>query len=294
MIMSLTLTQRARGATLMLAAMATLAATASAALAADTKPLTSPRVYVFDCGTIEVTDISVFSPGVDRGKKKTLTDSCYLIAHPKGNLVWDTGFSDELAAVAEGKKVSDNFHVRLKKPLAAQLKEAGYTPADVNFLGLSHMHFDHIGNVGLFPKATLLMQKEEYESAMGPDAAKFGNDPKNYPTLAANPNQQLSGDHDVFGDGTVVIKRAIGHTPGHQSLFVKLKKTGNVVLSGDLAHFTKNWTHRRVPSFNFDKAQSVKAMDDMAAFMKANKATFWIQHDLEQNARLRRAPKYYE
>jgi len=283
----MTLTKRALCASLLLLG--------STAFAADSAPaVTSPRLYVFDCGTIDVTDISVFSPGVDVGKKKTLTDSCYLVVHPKGTLVWDTGFSDEMAALPEGKQVSPNFHVRLKKPLAAQLKDAGYAPDTVTFLGLSHMHFDHIGNVGLFPKATLLMQKEEYVSAFGPDAAKFGNDAKNYPTLGANPNQQLTGDHDVFGDGTVVIKRAIGHTPGHQSLFVKLKKTGNVLVSGDLAHFTKNWENKRVPSFNFDKEASVKAMNEMDAFIKANKAKLWIQHDLEQNAHIKHAPKFYD
>ena len=283
----MTLMKRALCASLML-----LGSTAFAAQSA-TAP-TSPRLYAFNCGTIEVSDISVFSPGVDVGKKKTLTDSCYLIVHPKGALMWDTGLSDEIAAMPDGKKLGEKFHGTLKKTVAAQLKEAGFTPDSVTHLGLSHMHFDHIGNVGLFPKATLLMQKEEYASAFGTDAAKFGNDAKNYPTLGANPKQELSGDHDVFGDGSVVIKRAAGHTPGHQTLFVKLKKTGNVLLSGDLAHFTKNWDNRRVPSFNFDKDMSVKAMDDMAAFMKENKATFWIQHDLEQNRKIKRAPKFYE
>lgn len=257
------------------------------------KPVTTPRVYVFDCGTVEVKDISVFSPGVDVGKKKTLTDSCYLVVHPKGTLMWDTGLPDELASAPAGKDVP-GFHMTLKKTLVSQMKEAGYTPAAVTHLGLSHMHFDHTGNVALFPKATLLMQKEEYESATGPDAAKFGNDPKTYPTLAANPVEKLSGDHDVFGDGTVVIKRALGHTPGHQALFLKLKKTGNILLSGDMAHFTKNWENRRVPSFNFDKETSVKTMNQMADFIKANKATLWIQHDLEQNLRIKDAPKYYE
>ncbi len=283
----MTLIKRALCASLML-----LGSTAFAAETA-TAP-TSPRLYAFNCGTIDVSDISVFSPGVDVGKKKTLTDSCYLIVHPKGALMWDTGLSDEIAAMPGGKKLSEKFHGSLKKTVASQLKEAGFTPDSVTHLGISHMHFDHIGNVGLFPKATLLMQKEEFASAFGPDAAKFGNDAKNYPTLGANPKQEIAGDHDVFGDGTVVIKAAKGHTPGHQVLFVKLKKTGNVLLSGDLAHFTKNWDNRRVPSFNFDKEMSVKAMNDMAAFMKENKAKFWIQHDLEQNQKIRHAPKFYD
>lgn len=283
----MTLIKRALCASLML-----LGSTAFAAGTAATPA--SLRLYVMDCGTIDVKDVAEFSPGVDVGMKKTLTDSCYLIMHPKGVLMWDTGLSDDIAAMPDGKQLGTNYHVSLKKTVAAQLKEAGVAPDTVTYLGLSHMHFDHIGNVGLFPKATLLMQKEELASAFGPDAAKFGNDPNKYPTLGANPRQELTGDHDVFGDGSVIIKRTTGHTPGHQSLFIKLQKTGNVVLSGDLAHFTKNWENRRVPSFNYDKEMSAKSLKDMTAFVKENKAQFWIQHDLEQNQKIKHAPKYYD
>lgn len=281
----MSLTLRALGTSLALMSVSALAANPA---------VPSLRLYVLDCGTVEVSDISAFSPGVDKGKKKMLADTCYLLAHPKGTLVWDTGFPDALAGQPAGTQVTPNFRVRLPRTLAGQLKEIGYEPGEVTFLGLSHMHSDHIGNVGLFPNATLLMQAEEYAAAFGPDHAKFGNDPKNYPTLSSNPVTKLTGDHDVFGDGSVVIKRATGHTPGHQALFVKLPKTGNILLSGDLAHFTKNWKNRRVPGFNFDKETSVKAMDDMAKFIKKNKATLWIQHDLEQNAKIRHAPKFYE
>jgi glyoxylase-like metal-dependent hydrolase (beta-lactamase superfamily II) len=253
----------------------------------------SLRVYAFDCGTVTVSDLSVFN-GVDKGKEKVLTDSCYLVAHPKGTLMWDTGFNDKVAAMPDGVKINAVFHARLKKSLADQFKSIGYSMDDVTYLGISHMHFDHTGNVGLFPKATLLMQKEEYEAALGPDAAKFGNNPQNYPTLGGNPAKQLTGDHDVFGDGSVIIKRTLGHSPGHQSLFLKLPKTGNVLLSGDMVHFTDNWEKRRVPGMNFNKELSAKTMEEMDAFMKANKATLWIQHDLEQNAALPRAPHFFE
>ncbi len=265
------------------------------AFAAETAPAVSAlRVYVFNCGTIEVSDVSVFSPGFNKGKRKVLTDSCYLIAHPKGTLMWDAGFSDSLVAEKGGKKVSDVFHVRLKKTLASQFKKIGYAPDGVNYLGLSHMHFDHIGNVGMFPRSTLLMQKEEHDSAFGADSKKFGNDPAQYPTLKDNPVKILTGDFDVFGDGSVLIKRAPGHTPGHQALFLKLKKTGNVLLSGDLVHFTDNWKNKRVPGFNFDKEQSLNSMNEADKFIKDNKATLWIQHDAEQNAKIKHAPAYYE
>jgi N-acyl homoserine lactone hydrolase len=268
---------------------------ASSAFGADKAPAVAAlRVYVFNCGTIDVSDVSVFSPGVDKDKRKTLTDSCYLIAHPKGSLMWDTGLSDGLAAEPDGKKADEVFHVRLKQTLASQFKKIGRDPGDVKYLGLSHMHFDHIGNVGLFPRSTLLMQKEEHDSAFGADPKKFGNDPANYPTLKDNPVKTLSGDFDVFGDGSVVIKRAPGHTPGHQALFLKLKKTGNVLLSGDLVHFTENWKNKRVPGFNFDKEASLKSMNEAEKFLKDNKATLWIQHDAEQNAKIRHAPAYYE
>lgn len=251
------------------------------------------KLYVFECGTIDVADISVFQPGIGKNQHKRLTDSCYLIAHPKGTLLWDAGLPDQLAQIPEGKTFMV-FTMRVPKTLASQLQEIGYVPDRIDYLGISHMHTDHIGNAPLFPRAMLLMQKEEYAAAFGPEPAKYGFDPANYPTLKNNPVQQLDGDYDVFGDGTVVIKRALGHTPGHQALFVKLAQTGNILLSGDLVHFTDNWTHKRVPGFNFDKARSLKTMEETGQFLKANNATLWIQHDLEQSAGIRHAPAYYE
>lgn len=279
-------------------ALATLAACATQA-PGPAAPVAGPvvnklRVYVLDCGHIDVLDESIFSPGVHQGRHKTLVGSCYLVAHPKGVLLWDTGLSDAIATKPEGEKVGNAFVLKVKKTLAAQLKEIGYAPEQVKYLGISHMHFDHVGNASYFPKATVLMQKEERDAAFGPDAAKFGFDPSTYPTLPGNPMTTLQGDYDLFGDGSVVIKRALGHTPGHQALFLRLPKTGNVLLSGDLVHFTDNWVHKRVPSFNFDKAVSVQTMQETETFLKENKAVLWIQHDAEQNATLRHAPAYYE
>jgi len=252
------------------------------------------RLYVFNCGSIEVLDVSVFHPGTGKGERKMLTDSCYLVVHPYGSLLWDAGLPDRLAQVPEGKTVYDLFTMRVAKTLAAQLQEIGQGPETIGYLGISHMHGDHVGNVGLFPRATLLIQKEEHTAAFGPDAGKFGFDPALYASLRSNPVKVLEGDHDVFGDGAVIIKRTPGHTPGHQALYIKLPKTGNILLSGDLVHFTDNWTHKRIPGFNFDKERSLRTMQEVDAFLKANQATLWIQHDLEQNAGIRHAPAYYE
>lgn len=257
------------------------------------KPAT-PRLYVLDCGNIEVLDVSVFHPGIDQGKHKTLTDSCYLIVHPNGTLLWDAGLPDALAKTPEGMLWLDTFRLKVTHPLAAQLQQIGYAPDTIQYLGISHLHGDHIGNVNLLPKALLLIQAEEYAAGFGADAAKYGFDPSGYATLRGNPVKQLQGDYDVFGDGSVVIKRTLGHTPGHQALFVKLHNSGNILLSGDLVHFTDNWIHKRVPGFNFDKALTVQTMNEVEQFLKAQHAQLWIQHDLEQNAGIRHAPAFYD
>ena len=251
------------------------------------------RLYAFECGQIEIHDVSLFHPAYGKGEKKRLAASCYLIKHPKGTLEWDAGISDELAKKPEGV-TNPIATMRVQKTLASQYQAIGVAPDSVTYLGISHMHPDHSGNVNLFPHATLLMQKEEYDAAFSPDPTKFHFDPTVYPTLKNNPVKKLEGDLDVFGDGTVVIKRELGHTPGHQVLFVKLPKTGNILLSGDLVHFTENWQKRNVPVFNFDKDQSLKTMNDLDAFMKANNAQLWIQHDYEQNQTIKHAPEYYE
>jgi len=259
-----------------------------------TAPPSALRLYVFNCGTIDVLDVSVFQPGIGKGERKTLTNSCYLVVHPKGTLLWDAGLPDALVQTPEGKTFMNTFVLRVSKTLAAQLKEIGYAPETISNLGISHMHGDHVGNVDLFPRAMLLMQKEEYEAAFGPEPGKYGFDPAAYSTLRSNPVKTLEGDYDVFGDGTVVIKRMLGHTPGHQTLYVRLPKTGNIFLSGDLVHYTDNWVHKRVPSFNFDKERSIKSMEETEQFLKANHAILWIQHDLEQNAGIKHAPAYYD
>jgi glyoxylase-like metal-dependent hydrolase (beta-lactamase superfamily II) len=250
---------------------------------------------VIECGENRVTDVSAWSPGVNVGQPFTFSNHCYLIRHAKGWFLWDTGNSDALAALPNGLTVANGrITAFMRKPLAASLKEIGVAPGDIKHLAMSHTHADHSGNANLFTAATLYMQEPEYEAAFGPEPQKFGLNPAVYGKLKENIVIKLNGDHDVFGDGSVVIKYTPGHTPGHQSLFVRLPKTGPVLLSGDMVHFQDNWTHKRVPQFNFNREQSLQSMSAMEAFLKETRAQLWINHDPVQRAGIPMAPQSVE
>lgn len=253
------------------------------------------RMYVFDCGVNRTTDLSRWSPGANVGRAWEFSDNCYLIKHAKGWLLWDSGLSDAIAAMPDGLTGAGGaLNSRVTKTLRAQLAEIGVAPTQITHVAFSHTHSDHVGNANYFTAATLYIQQAEYDAAFGPNAAKFGFNPINYEKLRANPVMKLNGDHDVFGDGSVVIIATPGHTPGHQSLLVRLPKRGPVVLSGDMVHFRDNWEQRRVPSMNVDRDQSTKSMDKVAALLAAERAELWINHDKAQSDGIPKSPKFIE
>ena len=253
---------------------------------AQTKPAVE-RLYILNCGEGVAGDISRWSPGVNVGKPMDFVDNCYLIKHTQGWLLWDTGVADAIAAIPDGQAPSDPraTHWRRPKTLASQLDQLGVKPSDIKFLAISHTHPDHVGNVGLFPTSMLLVQKAEYEWPSPLGVARF---------KAEHPVSKLEGDHDVFGDGTITIIATAGHTPGHQSLLVKLPKTGAVLLSGDAVHFKDNWDNRRVPTLNTDSDKSVASMQRIADILAKEKAQLWINHDKAQRDSLKMAPGFYD
>jgi N-acyl homoserine lactone hydrolase len=244
------------------------------------------KLYVFDCGVGHAPDQSRWSPGVNVGKPLDVSGNCYLIHHAQGYLIWDTGVTDAVAAMADGQPGQNgapSWH--RAKTLAAQLEEIGVKPSDVRYIAVSHTHPDHIGNVELFPKAELLVQKAEYDWPSPFGVGRFKPE---------HPVTKLAGDHDVFGDGSVTIISTPGHTPGHQSLLVKLPHTGSVLLSGDAVHFKDNWDNRRVPAGNTDKDQTVASMQHMADVMAQNHAELWINHDKAQTDMQKHSPQFYD
>jgi len=244
------------------------------------------RLYVLDCGEGVAGDISRWSPGVNVGKSMDFADSCYLIKHSQGWLLWDTGVADAIAAMPDGQRPADPraIHWRRAKTILGQLEQIGVMPSDIKYVAVSHSHPDHIGNVAMFPKSTLLVQKAEYDWP-APGGPRFK------PEL---PVIKLEGDRDVFGDGSIILLFTPGHTPGHQSLLVKLPKTGAVVLTGDAAHFRENWDNRRVPEINFNKEQTTASMKRLADILAKDNAQLWINHDKMQRDGQKLSPEFYE
>ena len=250
------------------------------------------RLYVLYCGEAQIPDVSAWSPGFNVGQAAVFSDNCYLIRHGDEWMLWDSGYPDSLVDKPDGIVGPRSTALR-RRTLVSQLAEIGVAPEQIQRLAFSHSHGDHVGNGNLFTAATLYIQKAEYEAAFGPEPGKFGFVPATYDRLRGGRVVQLDGDFDVFGDGSVRILSTPGHTPGHQSLLVRLSETGAIVLSGDAAHFEENFTRRRVPGFNFDKEQSLQSMDKLDRILRAERARLWINHDAAQNATLLHAPKFY-
>ncbi|MBI3374667.1 MAG: N-acyl homoserine lactonase family protein [Betaproteobacteria bacterium] len=253
------------------------------------------RMYVINCGENRTNDLSRWTPGLNEGKAWVFSNHCYLIQHARGWMLWDTGISDLVAASPNGVTTANGLiNARMPKPLSESLRELGVAPGAIKYLAMSHLHADHCGNANLFTAATLYMQENEYNAAFGPEPQKFNFVASNFEKLRASPAVKLKGDHDVFGDGSVVIKSAPGHTLGHQTLLVRLPKAGPVLLSGDMAHLQDNWEQQRVPSMNFNKDQSTQSMQSMRAFIAQTGAQLWINHDMAQSSRIPKAPAYVE
>jgi len=257
------------------------------------QPPASPRIYIFDCGDIKGLDPSLF-----RFKKEELaaTDfvvTCYLIAHPRGTLMWDVGVIPDSAFKADGAPVTVGRST-VTKPLRVQLASAGYRPADITYLALSHYHSDHTANANDFAASTWIVQQAERD-VMFAEKPPGIVQPAHFSALKDAKTIILKNeDHDVFGDGTVVIRSTPGHTPGHQALFVRLSKTGPILLAGDLYHYPEEQTFNRFPTFEFNVEQSAASRAKMAELVKQTGAQMWIEHDMATHAKLKKAPAYYE
>ena len=261
---------------------------------------TALRLYVFDCGTLEG-DPARFNLKREEMATTDMSVACYLIAHPNGTLIWDTGAVPDSDVKSENQRTRHHLvlsnterYVTIARSLNSQVREAGYAPEHMTYLALSHYHYDHTANANEFANATWLVRQVERD-------AMFAQKPPDLIQLAtfnALGNSKTviikSDDYDVFRDGSVIIKWAPGHTPGHQVLFVKLAKTGPVLLSGDLYHYPEERMLDRVPTFDVNADQTRRTRTALDAFLKKSGGQLWIQHDFKANSALKKGPAFYD
>jgi glyoxylase-like metal-dependent hydrolase (beta-lactamase superfamily II) len=257
------------------------------------------KLYRLDCGRSLANDESIWTPGENQGHSIEFSSTCWLVKRGNQWLLWDTGVPEATVNDPNGWSTLPKLIVyHLDKTLTGQLAEIGLKPPDVTYVAISHTHGDHIGNVGLFPDAEILIQRTEYEWIHG------GNGPnENVNQLMAlarrligNPRhiRLIDGDLDVFGDGSVTLISTPGHTLGSQSLLVHLKNSGFTILSGDVVHLEENFAKSRVPSLNTDKQASIESMEKIRQIIKTYKAIMFINHDKKQTDGLKLLPAYYD
>jgi len=291
---------------IILAALFVLLVPAGARAGASSSSRTVPdllRLYVLDCGAIHVADTARYELQRDEVETSELSVACFLVVHPKkGALIWDVGaVPDSEWRPTEGTFVHQLSlpdgqirDITLTRPLGAQLAAIGYPPSKIRYIALSHYHYDHTANANSFANSTWLVRRVERD-AMFATAAPGTTRPDTYAQLKSAKTILIETDQfDVFGDSSVVIKFAPGHTPGHQMLLLRLKHTGPVLLSGDLYHFPQERTLNRFPVFEFDKEQTRRTRMEIDEFLRTTRASLWIQHDFVANRNLRKAPAFYD
>jgi glyoxylase-like metal-dependent hydrolase (beta-lactamase superfamily II) len=260
------------------------------------------RLYVFDCGLLNIAPAGVARYHVTPAEtgETRMPVPCFLVAHPKGTLMWDVGVIPDETVEATASKGGAHFDVNpvsaavVTRTLKSQLAAIGYRPTDITYVAISHAHKDHSANLNEFAASTWLVRPAEREFMW-----KKGNErvePSFYTKLEHSRSISLDKDeYDVFGDGKVVMKAAPGHTPGHQVLVLQLASLGRVMIAGDLYHYLPERTlHRAPPDNEFSVQQSAASRATIEEYLKKTNTSVWIEHEWAANAKLKKSPAYYE
>ena len=251
------------------------------------------KLHAFTCGTLTA-DKSRLMAGAEG--TVTIPVPAFLIEHAKGRALFDTGLHPDLQRDPAGRlgtRVAAMFAVGFKpgEEVSARLEAIDRDPARIDILIASHLHFDHVGGNALIPNATLLVQRREWETGMDADAAaKRGFARQDYDL--GHRTHLVDGEHDVFGDGTVMCLPSYGHTPGHQSLKVRLE-SGDIVLAADSCYFCETLRARRLPPNMHDRDQMLASLDRLEALERGG-ARIFFGHDPEFWATVPQSPAVIE
>jgi glyoxylase-like metal-dependent hydrolase (beta-lactamase superfamily II) len=264
----------------------------AASQAGAKKPaVSSPRLYVFDCGYFFPRDNA---PAAYHLQREQVADTrmsvpCFLIVHPRGTLLWDLGVIPDARI---GETIGGATSTRTLK---SQLAEIGYQPADITYVAFSHAHKDHSANANDYAGSIWLARPAERDFMFAGNNTRV--DPAYYDKLKSSRAILIDTDeHDVFGDATVILKAAPGHTPGHQVAIVRLAGTGPIMLCGDLYHYPEERSLHAVPPDNEQGSveQTRASRQKIEEYIERTSTTIWIEHDFLANARLKKSPAFYE
>jgi len=237
------------------------------------------RLYALTCGWLSA-DLHLFLTGAS-GTVRVPVPS-YVIEHPRGLVVFDSGLHAETRVDAEKRLgfLAKLFHVEFGagETVGERLRALGHDPGRVTHLVASHLHFDHVGGNAEIPNARLVVQRREWEAGRTPELMqKNGYDPRDYDL--GHEVELVDGEHDLFGDGTIVCVPTYGHTPGHQSLRVALEG-GQVVLTADACYFHRTLEEMNLPPIVHDRDQMIESLKRLAGF-RSRGARLFFGHDPE-------------
>ena len=285
-----------------LAAAVAIQAASPAPVSVQTKPpaVKSLRLHVFDCGTLTPNREGVerYHVTMQEVGEIRMPVPCFLIVHPRGTLMWDVGvIPDSVVEAQAGNAKADvnpTVAAVVTRTLKSQLAQVGYRPEDITYVAISHAHIDHTANLNAFAASTWLTRAAERDFMWAENNPRVN--PTFYTALKSSKVTVIDKEeHDVFGDGSVIMKAAPGHTPGHQVLILKLAKTGPIMLSGDLYHYPEERTFKRRPPDNeFSPEQSAASRRVIEEYLGKTKMPLWIEHDYEFITKLKKAPAYYD
>jgi N-acyl homoserine lactone hydrolase len=246
------------------------------------------KLFVFDGGHAHLPDMSHLTPDRNVGKPITIPILMFLIEHPKGLVVFDTGVDTDVPG-------DPYLEADPQRRIDRQMRRLGYEPGDVAYVILSHMHMDHVGCASLFPQATFVVRRSELRAAWWPDAYEHGYDFEGLMKMRHFTYLQLPDNEafDLFLDGSIVCIDTKGHTEGHQSLIVDLPNSGRMVLAGDAAQVAENLTDKVPPGVSWSSQHAVQSIERLR-HMQAQGALVVLGHELSALESLRLAPEYYD